>query len=619
MLPQLPFDVLVHICRSIPASRLDDEDVKTLSHCLQVNRLFRDACVDPFVWKTHYHCRYTLSEPRLESERKLLFGNDWLALYTERRRIDKIAMAQLQGMVMDRAHRYDCAEALLQMSLDVWDALDIDCQLPIPAPFRISPSEPDGVVSDHALTRRYWARSMADTIVRCAALDVWKDIIDGDNNSGPADDSDVQSGASFEFAMSAFSCFFGRPLSETTARLDQLGDECKAFLIDEGCTLDPSDPCYDLPRICRYICLFMYSQGFGVAEPRLYRKMLNHFPHSYLITNKRTLPISLVHVFIAISRRIGIGASPVNFPGTVLVNVATENPQSPNIIINPSTMDPATCVMNIPVDIEAITSDLPVPVDSLPGFLVPSKAKAMLRRASHNILFAFQEDIDVDFSQWQPAMFAAVTAQFLLQTELPFLRVLVESFRGLTILDCSTFILNKLAPMVSQPYRDLLEQRCDPIKNEEAIVAGIRRTRLGSVTVRYFVGMVIRHIRYGFVGCIIGWDFTCRAPEEWIKRMNVDQLKKGRKQPFYRIIVDDGTSRYVAEENVVYVDLNLEIVQRLFSSTPELPVYFEDVELGRDGKGWSRGRFLLSPDSLRAYPNDEEVGALWVREGKFPY
>jgi F-box protein 21 len=33
--------------------------------------------------------------------------------------------------------------------------------------------------------------------------------------------------------------------------------------------------------------------------------------------------------------------------------------------------------------------------------------------------------------------------------------------------------------------------------------------------------------------------------------MKVDELNKGRNQPFYHVLVNDGTVRYVAEENVV--------------------------------------------------------------------
>lgn len=269
----------------------------------------------------------------------------------------------------------------------------------------------------------------------------------------------------------------------------------------------------------------MYSQGFGIAErafiswtyhfctkrslfiARQYRQVLDHFPHSYLMTSKRTLPISLVHIFVAISRRVGIEASPINFPGTVIVHVATRQPEGQSIIVNPWAMDPAKWIMDIPLDIHAMTSDFSMHESSVLELLVPGNARTMLNRASHNILYAFQEDIAVDFDRWQPAMFAAISAQFLLQAELPFLRILVNNLIGLTTLDCSAFILNKLAPMVPQPHRHLLEQRCGPDMAEEAIVASTQHTRQDA-TVKYFVGMVVEHVEYAYIGCIIGWDVS---------------------------------------------------------------------------------------------------------------
>lgn len=221
MLPQLPFDILVCIFRSVPAARLDDEGIHALFCCLQINRLFYDACMDPSVWKAHYHCRYTLFERKAEIERRELFGNHWRALYAERRRIDRMALGHLQNMILDREHRNDHAEHLVRMALDVWDVLDIERKLSIPSSFRIYASELDGIVKAHALTRRYWANSMANVIVRCSALDVWKAVVDEDDPSTQeSGHSSVQtSGALFELSMSAFSCFFGKPLAEVSTSL----------------------------------------------------------------------------------------------------------------------------------------------------------------------------------------------------------------------------------------------------------------------------------------------------------------------------------------------------------------------------------------------------------------
>lgn len=98
--------------------------------------------------------------------------------------------------------------------------------------------------------------------------------------------------------------------------------------------------------------------------------------------------------------------------------------------------------------------------------------------------------------------------------------------------------------------------------------------------VGYRVGTIFRHRTYRYVGCILGWDPYCAAPEDWIVNMGVDRLpppsaqpsrrpgsaspnsprspvtpapkprRGGRHQPFYHSQVADGTRRYVAEVNV---------------------------------------------------------------------
>ena len=46
---------------------------------------------------------------------------------------------------------------------------------------------------------------------------------------------------------------------------------------------------------------------------------------------------------------------------------------------------------------------------------------------------------------------------------------------------------------------------------------------------------------------IYGWDLTCKMNDMWIARMGVDRLLNGRNQPFYNVLVEDGSNRYAAE------------------------------------------------------------------------
>ncbi|CAO1615071.1 unnamed protein product [Jaminaea pallidilutea] len=69
--------------------------------------------------------------------------------------------------------------------------------------------------------------------------------------------------------------------------------------------------------------------------------------------------------------------------------------------------------------------------------------------------------------------------------------------------------------------------------------------------VQYGIGSLFSHRRYGYRGVIVGWDAQCDASPEWMRQMQVDSLPAGgRHQPFYNVIVDDGSSRYVAQCNI---------------------------------------------------------------------
>jgi F-box protein 21 len=60
---------------------------------------------------------------------------------------------------------------------------------------------------------------------------------------------------------------------------------------------------------------------------------------------------------------------------------------------------------------------------------------------------------------------------------------------------------------------------------------------------RWWVGMVFRHARLGYVGVVIGWDEECAAGDEWILEARVYELSRGREQPFYTVLAADGSSR----------------------------------------------------------------------------
>ena len=83
----------------------------------------------------------------------------------------------------------------------------------------------------------------------------------------------------------------------------------------------------------------------------------------------------------------------------------------------------------------------------------------------------------------------------------------------------------------------------------------------------------------------------------------VDRLPNGRNQPFYNVLVsDDGSTRYVAEENVVLVGLEEEGGNGVMITREEVEGF--GIEVGKWFKrfDWGTGRFVSNVKT--EYPDD---------------
>ncbi|XP_010774544.1 F-box only protein 21 [Notothenia coriiceps] len=74
-----------------------------------------------------------------------------------------------------------------------------------------------------------------------------------------------------------------------------------------------------------------------------------------------------------------------------------------------------------------------------------------------------------------------------------------------------------------------------------------KRSAAEHVEVQYSVGLIMKHKRSGYNCVIYGWDPKCTMSQEWITTMRVHQLSSGANQPFYNVLVQDGTCRYAAQ------------------------------------------------------------------------
>ncbi|CAG2054385.1 unnamed protein product [Timema podura] len=110
--------------------------------------------------------------------------------------------------------------------------------------------------------------------------------------------------------------------------------------------------------------------------------------------------------------------------------------------------------------------------------------------------------------------------------------------------------------------------------------------------VDYAVGMIMRHQHLNYTCVIYGWDPLCSASDQWMLQMGVDQLALKGNQPFYNVLVADGTSRYAAQEN-------LEVHRS--------PTFVNHPQIGRYFERFCSTYFLPNLEKKKEYPDDANI------------
>ena len=217
---------------------------------------------------------------------------------------------------------------------------------------------------------------------------------------------------------------------------------------------------------------------------------MNNFPHAFLTTNKETLPIGLVHIFTAIATRLGLNASPINFPGTVLAHVLPPHEAADPIIVNVS--NPRNAILN-----SQIYNSNP----DIASQFQPCTGLLMLMRASRSIL-SIQ---DVRPSILRPSLLLSLCVHLLFQVDDNILHLLLAD-AYLQAWDC-IFLLDRLAPSLISRCQGMISSHCQTVLDAEAAAELKIHSRTG-IPVKYFVGMAFEHARYRYIGFIYGWDVS---------------------------------------------------------------------------------------------------------------
>jgi len=494
-------------------------------------------------------------------------------------------------------------------SFDVWDALDLEAQLPVPAYFRPDPdaeNASEDATADieevpHALPRRYWAKAIMGVIARHYTLQSWARLY-----STPDTEDDP---ISFEEGLAGMSAFFDESPKQIPGWLGQIASQCRHLLTSAGVELDPEDPKYDVQNLCVQIRAILRDMGFRNAEGTDFYDLLNQFPHALMRENhRRTIPMSLVYVFVSVSRRLGVRASPTNFPGKVLCHIAPADPQGHEMLFDLcGNAPPFVFSSNEP---QRMLLDVGLPMDARHDLIRPCRVGTILHRAAANLIIAVRWN--------QRRTKSAFTEKYAWCSYAAFSVVLLESQDNQILshimdskpLDALAVLADVVCPALIPSTCASLTKHCMELVQSDEDYAKTLWVR-SEHTIKYFVGMIVRHSLYDYIGCIIGWHPLCFAKEDLTPVLEVQRLAGGWSQPFYWVITADGAKRYVAEEDLSPINVTKDLARKMFESRTIFGRFFEDVQ---EDEKHQRGRLLPSEELRVLFPEDDDAGASWIAE-----
>lgn len=298
-----------------------------------------------------------------------------------------------------------------------------------------------------------------------------------------------------------------------------------------------------------------------IADSR-FNTFNTRFPHWFLTTHKDTIPISLVYIFVCLARRLGISASPVDFPARVLAVVSSPEPAVPDIIVDVFGSR-IKAILSIKEDIPRLLTDAGIAPLPVMRYVRPASTTSMVVRASRNILASFSflpPTESISEGDLHTAFYVGLTVNLIFLNDRRYLLNIMKHI-GRFPLDILSVLTDALAPGLSPPIQEQLLASCKAAHEDEdeAVTSVTLRSKL-SVPIKHFAGMIFKHAKYEYIGYVYGWEVSfsfpvlavvgpmfsqpsCMASEGWITSMNVDSLPRGRHQPFYHVFTQSGSVR----------------------------------------------------------------------------
>lgn len=534
------------------------------SSCKSLALLSRNV----LLWKQQCQTEYRFWHPRHNFGsllRKPAVDVDWEQLLRTRKNSDLLVRKTLEGVLATSHRRLENIRTVVDLGDDAREALLKELTLAEDA--------------EDVLARKYWIKETLGCMDRHVALDQWVALRTGTS-------------IELERVFGALDLFIAeRPamtLDELTQRLDDLAQAFRTEVPNSD-TLSVSDKASAVIR-------FLRSKGFNqITSGETFRDMQNNLISIALVDpDHPTIPLTCVIIFCCVARRLGIDAHPCGMPGHMRVVVKSSDDRSDDSFFDP-------WFTENPVPVAALRAELSqtrLPLDLHRYLLAPADTRQMIQRAVGNIQASLRVSHEYSTVLQSPtlpqgielsphrASYVTSIIQLLFassddaappprQMQLhQFLNTYVTDFGSHFRLDTS--LLEKyIIPIFGDGQeREYLTDMANTVRGEDVAPVVVKprllnyqgpealpnaeRSPNGAgescwISIKYPVGTLFRHKRYRYMAAVAGWDNACNMPEMWIEQMQIDRLSRGRAQSFYHALVEDESTRYVAEENIVPV------------------------------------------------------------------
>ncbi|KAI0778375.1 hypothetical protein BD413DRAFT_704864 [Trametes elegans] len=607
--PELPLEVYTYILSFFHPRH--EQGLQTLLSVLATSHYLRAAASASTLWKPYYDARYSHSVPENEELRKARYEDDYRLRYFARRELDRAALRLLDEIRTQVPGRSARACVLVrQYSFDVWDALQLEQQLPIPRYFRrnghlAGAKDP----APHALPRRYWAGVVQGVIARYWAVKMWQRVASGDWT------------VSFEEMLAGFSAFFDWSPYEISESLDDVAEECRGELEEEGIELSQSEPDFDLMKACQGVIKYMRGEGWLLSQhnPELDEHLLNSFPHTLFTAAPGSFPLSVLSktwLFTGICRRLGIDAYASRLPPDDTVCCVRSPRESEAFVVNfRNNEQPISRGSEVPFFKRMVDAGYP---DLASCGFIPLPAIAFFVEAVHNVSHDLRRYHDNEIGPWDNddeerellaahAMQCAVAVTHDGQSVSPM--IFPDRMAEILPLDGEPIFLDALFGGVPPPQQraEFVEEVLATIRRTEDVEARVkRRSQYPGEVIRHFVGQVVHNSRLSEDGCVIDWQFSPHSSDllEDSPEFNEGPIR-------YRVLSMDFVEFVREPTGYETGGLTEEAARSLYISWKHFGRYFEDVSTedmipDEDGRLLPT-RLVLTAEMQTLYPEDVQV------------